>query len=183
MSLLDALVMAAASWNEKTPATIQNCYRHAGFVQKNSGELTEREKLPVPQAADGSLSEVSNLFEKFARMTDFSPQISVEDYYINVDETTETSAEMSLADIASSLQQREREEESANEEDVTIPPVTSKMALQALETIQTFLMQQQESENSTNALQLSISLGNCVEKAAHQAKKQSTIDSYFSKKN
>ncbi|GFN78391.1 hypothetical protein PoB_000489700 [Plakobranchus ocellatus] len=61
-------------------------------------------------------------------MIDFSPQISVEDD-INVDETTETSEEMSLADIASSLQEREPEEERANEEDVTFPPVTSKMAL------------------------------------------------------
>ncbi|GFN97023.1 tigger transposable element-derived protein 4-like [Plakobranchus ocellatus] len=174
--------MAAASWNEVTPVTIQNCYRHAGFVQKNSGELTEREELPVPSAADESLSEVSNLFEKLARMTDFFPKISVEDY-INVDETTETCAEMSLAHIASSLQQREPEEESANEEDVTIPPVTSKMALQALDTIQTFLMRQQETEKSIRALQLSIALGNCVEKAALQAKKQSTIGSYFSKKN
>ncbi|GFN92256.1 hypothetical protein PoB_001876200 [Plakobranchus ocellatus] len=71
MSLLDASMMAAASWNEVTPATIQNCYRHAGFVQKNSGKLIEREELPVPLTVDESASGVSNLFEKSARMTDF----------------------------------------------------------------------------------------------------------------
>ena len=33
MSLLDALVMSAASWHDVTDATVQNCFRHAGFVK------------------------------------------------------------------------------------------------------------------------------------------------------
>ncbi|KAK3785276.1 hypothetical protein RRG08_065084 [Elysia crispata] len=179
MSLLDASVMAAASWNEVTPATIQNCFKHAGFVRESTDE---REELPPVADESLTLSEVSNLFEKFARMTAPAPQMSVQDF-INIDETTETSAEMSLADIASSLQDTEPEGEAADEEDVTIPPVTSKMALKAIESVKTFMMQQQESETSIKALKLSMSLGNCVEQVANQTKKQSTIDAFFSPVN
>ena len=179
MSLLDASVMAAASWNEVTPATIQNCFKHAGFVRESTDE---REELPPVADESLTLSEVSNLFEKFARMTAPAPQMSVQDF-INIDETTETSAEMSLADIASSLQDTEPEGEAADEEDVTIPPVTSKMALKAIESVKTFMMQQQESETSIKALKLAMSLGNCVEQVANQTKKQSTIDAFFSPVN
>ncbi|GFR85611.1 tigger transposable element-derived protein [Elysia marginata] len=115
--------MAAASWNEVTPATIHNCFRHAGFVQENTGSVSiEREELPPADE-----SEVSNLFEKFSRMTGPAPQMTVQEY-ISIDEITETSAEMSLADIDSSIQEPEPEGEADDEEDVTIPPVTSKMA-------------------------------------------------------
>ncbi|GFR62040.1 tigger transposable element-derived protein [Elysia marginata] len=90
MSLLDASTMAAASWNEMTPATIHNCFRHAGFVREITGSLSnEREELPPADE-----SEVSNLFEKFARMTGPAPQMSVKEY-TSIDEITETSAEMS----------------------------------------------------------------------------------------
>ncbi|GFR94715.1 hypothetical protein ElyMa_006256400 [Elysia marginata] len=115
-------------------------------------------------------------------MTGPAPQMSVQEY-ISIDETTETSAEMSLADIASSIQETEPEGEADDEEDVTIPQVSSKMALKAIETVQTFIMQQQESETSTKALKLALSLGNCVERVAHHTKKQSTLDAFFSRVN
>ncbi|GFR64502.1 tigger transposable element-derived protein 6, partial [Elysia marginata] len=112
MSLLDASVMAAASWNEVTQATIHNYFRHAGFVRENTGSVSnEREELPPADE-----SEVSYLFEKFARMTGPAPQMSVQEY-ISIDETTETSAEMSLADIASSIQETEPEGEADHDED------------------------------------------------------------------
>lgn len=178
LSLLDASVMSAASWNEVTPATIQNCFRHAGFVSKNAEEeMKEREEQPP---TPDETNEVSNLFERFARMTDMTPQISLQDF-ISVDETTETSEEMSLADIASSVQHTEPEEETADDEDVAVPKVTSRMALQALEQVQAFFMQQKESGTSTKALQLSLSLENCVQEIVHEAKTQSTIDSFFSR--
>ncbi|GFR98334.1 tigger transposable element-derived protein [Elysia marginata] len=178
MSHLDASVMAAASWNEVTPATIHNCFRHAGFVRENTGSVSnEREELPPADE-----SEVSNSFEKFVRMTGPAPQMSVLEY-ISIDEITETSAEMSLADIASSIQDTEPEREADDEEDVTVPPVSSKTALKAIETVQTFMMQQQGSETSIKALKLALSLGNCVERVAHHTKKQSTFDAFFSRVN
>ncbi|GFS11002.1 hypothetical protein ElyMa_006660900 [Elysia marginata] len=119
--------------------------RHAGFVRENTVS-NEREELPPADE-----SEVSNLFEKFARMTGPAPQMSVQEY-ISIDEITETSAEMSLTDIASSIQEAEPEGEADDEEDVTIPPVSSKMALKAIETVQAFMMQQQESETSTSVI-------------------------------
>ncbi|GFS18308.1 hypothetical protein ElyMa_001518500 [Elysia marginata] len=70
-------------------------------------------------------------------MTGPAPQMSVQEY-ISIDEITETSAEMSLVDIASSIQETEPEVKADDEEDVTIPPVTSKMALKAIETEQAY---------------------------------------------
>ncbi|KAK3784006.1 hypothetical protein RRG08_025201 [Elysia crispata] len=32
LTVLDAITMAAAAWDEVTPTTIANCFRHAGFV-------------------------------------------------------------------------------------------------------------------------------------------------------
>ncbi|GFR90240.1 tigger transposable element-derived protein 6 [Elysia marginata] len=75
------------------------------------------------------------------------------------------------------------EGEADDKEDVTIPPESSKMALKAIETVQAFMMQQQESDTSTKALKLALSLGNCVERVAHHTKKQSTLDAFFSRVN
>ena len=32
LTVLDAITMAAAAWDEVKPKTIENCFRHAGFV-------------------------------------------------------------------------------------------------------------------------------------------------------
>ena len=62
-----------------------------------------------------------------------NPVMTVQDF-TSVDETIETSQEMSVAKIAPSIQQSaEPEEEIANDEDTAIPPITSKTALQAFE--------------------------------------------------
>ncbi|GFO43394.1 hypothetical protein PoB_006989900 [Plakobranchus ocellatus] len=115
MSILDASVMAAASRNEVTPSTIRNCFRHAGFVCNTESEPEEEE-----QVSGEDLHEVSNLFERFAQVAKISPQLSVEEY-ISMDEHVGTHEELTVADIASCVQQPEAEDESAaDDEDVAI---------------------------------------------------------------
>ncbi|GFO01549.1 tigger transposable element derived 6-like protein [Plakobranchus ocellatus] len=111
MSILDASVMAAASWNEVTPSTIRNCFRHAGFVRNTESEPEEGE-----QVSGEDLHEVSNLFERFAQVA--------------------------------------KDESAADDEDVAIQSVTSGAALQAMEQVQTYVMQQAESGTGSKALQL-----------------------------
>ena len=53
MSSLDAVLMAAASWNDLIPSTIQNCFKHAGLVRQES----EEQSLPSDEK-----NEVWNLF-------------------------------------------------------------------------------------------------------------------------
>ena len=60
---------------------------------------------------------------------------------------------MSVAEIASSIQQStETEEEIANKEDIAIPPITNKTTLQAMEQVRIFVIYQSDSGKTTKAL-------------------------------
>ncbi|GFO26037.1 hypothetical protein PoB_005254200 [Plakobranchus ocellatus] len=106
--------------------------------------------------------------------------MSVQDF-INVDESIETCEEMSVVDtcIASSIQETQQEEESVEDEDISVPHVSNKAAKQAVDQVCTFLLQQSESGATNKALQLALSLENCIQEITSQAKKQITIDSFF----
>ena len=87
---------------------------------------------------------------------------------------------MSVAGIASSIQQSTKPEaEIANDEDIAIPPITSKTALQEMDHVRTFVMQQSDSGKTTKALQLALSLEKCLHDMSKPATKQSTIDAFF----
>ncbi|KAK3777872.1 hypothetical protein RRG08_038118 [Elysia crispata] len=93
MSLLDTVLIAAASWNDATPSTIQNCFKHAGFVRWSSEvglghQEGEEQSLPSDEE-----NEVWNLFERFAEVTHVNPAITVQDF-ISMDETIGTSQEI-----------------------------------------------------------------------------------------
>ncbi|GFO20139.1 tigger transposable element-derived protein [Plakobranchus ocellatus] len=52
MSLLDAIVMAAALWDDITPSTIQNCFRHAGFKLRNyEAVVQQKQEEPTMQVS------------------------------------------------------------------------------------------------------------------------------------
>ncbi|GFO27774.1 hypothetical protein PoB_005427900 [Plakobranchus ocellatus] len=62
------MVMAAASWNDVTPSTIQNCFRHAGFKPRNyeyETAVQQEQEEPTMQVSDQTLSGVSNLLKIF----------------------------------------------------------------------------------------------------------------------
>ena len=184
MSLLDALVMSAASWHDVTDTTVQNCFRHAGFVKARptasnpeSEAETEAQQVTEPPQTDADMSEVTNLFERFSQLCNVQPQMSV-DEFINVDDNIQTSEAMSMDDIVSCVQQAGAEEEIVDDEPA-VPTVTTKMALQAMEQVRTFVMQQEESSVTAKALQLSLSMENCLQSLSKETKKQSTIDAFF----
>ena len=184
MSLLDALVMSAASWHDVTEATVQNCFRHAGFVKARptasnpeSEAETEAQQVTEPPQIDADMSEVSNLFERFSQLCNVHPQMSV-DEFINVDDNIQTSEAISMDDIVSCVQQAGTEEEIVDDEPA-VPTVTTKMALQAMEQVRTFVMQQEESAVTAKALQLTLSMENCLQSLSKETKKQSTIDAFF----
>ena len=110
---------------------------------------SEEQSLPSDEE-----NEISNLFKRFAEVTHVNPAMTVQDF-IRVDETIERSQEMFVAEIVSSIQQStEPEEDFANDADIAIPPITRKTALQAMEQVHTFVMQQNDSGKTTTALQL-----------------------------
>ena len=168
ISLLDALVMSAASWHDVTEAKVQNCFRHAEFVKARptasspeSEAETEAQQVTEPPQTDADMSEVSNLFERFSQLCNVHPQMSV-DEFINVDDNIKTSEAISMDDIVSCVQQAGTEEEIVDDEPA-VPTVTTKMALQAMEQVRTFVMQQEESAVTAKALQLTLSMENCLQ--------------------
>ena len=56
VSLLDAIHLAAASWDMVTETTIKNCFKHGGFAPKNEEQLNPLHDvdIPVNMAADES---------------------------------------------------------------------------------------------------------------------------------
>ncbi|KAK3759421.1 hypothetical protein RRG08_052913 [Elysia crispata] len=144
MSLLDASVMAAASWNEVTPATIQ------GTVSSMLALYSERKHWMRERSYHRLQTESLTFGKNFGR-------------------------NVSLADIASSLQDTEPEWKRLLMRKMSaIPPVTYKMALKAIESVKNVHdAAARILRPPIKALKLAMSLGNCVEQVANQTKKQS----------
>ena len=101
MSLLDTLVVAAASWSYVEASTIQKCFHHAGFFRfEPSSETGFQTSNPV--SVNSPLNKFTNLIERFSNIVG-TIGLSV-DEYISIDQSTATTEDLSVPEIAASLQ-------------------------------------------------------------------------------
>ena len=82
LTVLDAITMAAAAWDEVTPTTIANCFRHAGFVLNDVNATATTTTHTETINKDPERSEMEQLF------TEVTNRIPVEqtiDDYLAID--------------------------------------------------------------------------------------------------
>ena len=93
ISVLDAMLWLKTAWNEVTPLTIQNCFRHCGFNDSSSAISDETTVIDEPDIED----IVQQLSENGV-----SIEGSVDDY-INADEDVAVAGTFTDAEIAANI--------------------------------------------------------------------------------
>ena len=64
MPLLDALYMARPSWDEVSQTTMQNSFKHAGFVRQDEQDSASSSTPEELGPAQGTNSDVSDLIQQ-----------------------------------------------------------------------------------------------------------------------
>ncbi|KAK3799962.1 hypothetical protein RRG08_002377 [Elysia crispata] len=134
--------MAAAAWDEVTPTAIANCFRHAGFVLNDVNATATTTTHTETINKDPERSEMEQLF------TEVTNRIPVEqtiDDYLAIDsDVPDTREDLSTEQIVAAVQETVEVEPTEDDtEDPTLPPVSAKSALKAVETLRLFLLQQE----------------------------------------
>ncbi|XP_063920756.1 tigger transposable element-derived protein 4-like [Zophobas morio] len=132
VTLLDAILMISDAWENVSPKTIANCFRHAGFSIKN--EETIQVESDFDEEDDIPLARLIN------NVTTIT--VSNEDFLelVNVDHNLETCGDISEEDIVKNLSEDLREDlEENDDEDVDDQVPSCAEALQAVSIIKKFV--------------------------------------------
>ena len=140
VTLLDAIHMAAASREEVTAITIQNCFKKAGFLMQDDAD--EDEDNYVEQAAHDDTLTMREVWDTIA-----IDGASLEDY-ITADENVATTGVLTEDDIIVSVQstdispsdlQEEFDDDNDNCGQELMPP-TSEEAKMAVGTLRAYIL-------------------------------------------
>ena len=127
LTVLDAITMAATAWDEVTPTTIANCFRHAGFV------LNDVNVTATTTTHTETINKDPERFEMEQLFTEVTNRIPVEqtiDDYLAIDsDVPYTREDMSTEQIVAAVQETVEVEPTEDDtEDPTLPPVSAKSA-------------------------------------------------------
>ena len=128
LTVLDAITMAVAAWDKVKPKTIENCFRHAGFV--TSADATE----PIKDTDAPEHMEVEQLFSELKNAIPVEQSV---DEYLAVDEKfQDTREEMAMEQIVTSVQDTPAvaANEDGDEGEPPLQQVSTKSALEAVDT-------------------------------------------------
>lgn len=144
INMLDALTILRNAWKAVTPNTITRCFKHSGFM--------------TPENADEvNLDETNEILQEFqeAEARGIVPQNVTADDYVNMDDDTLTSEELSDSAIIDSITNKEndKDEENDSESDdesngIKIPTLSE--ATTALDTVHRFLLGHENSSTYLN---------------------------------
>ena len=171
LTVLDAITMAAAAWDKVKPKTIENCFRHAGFV--TSADTTTE---PIKDTDAPERMEVEQLFSELKNAIPVEQSV---DEYLAVDEKfQDTREEMAMEQIVTSVQ--DTPAVAANEDDdegeTPLQQVSTKSALETVETLRHFLLQQENCSALVNGLD---SYESRIQKIATKSLKQKKKTYFF----
>ena len=171
LTVLDVITMAAAAWDKVKPKTIENCFRHAGFV--TSADTTTE---PIKDTDAPERMEVEQLFSELKNAIPVEQSV---DEYLAVDEKfQDTREEMAMEQIVTSVQ--DTPAVAANEDDdkgeTPLQQVSTKSALEAVETLRHFLLQQENYSTLVNGLD---SYESRIQKIATNSLRQKKITYFF----
>lgn len=170
MDVLQAIKFIIQSWNEITTETICNCWNHTKILP-NAEHLDDIEADDDIEAGDFMLDEISRMLEtlnlpNFMGAEEFL-NIPDEDIIYEVPEDVTGFIEMFKKRSDGNPDDLDEMDDSTE-----VITVSTNVALQSLNTIHTFLLQQ---ENSNEY----IKLVNSFEKFIRSKQTQTTINQYF----
>ncbi|XP_005092500.1 tigger transposable element-derived protein 4 [Aplysia californica] len=183
MSLLDALLLAARSWDDLEQSTIQKFFQLACIAETDDKKVSNPSSSStgdLESPAKQHLKELRKLLHKISVLTNIAVQLSAEEY-VGMDGTIQAVEDNTLTDCdsVSTSGHQVTEEEPAVDCDSEIPTVTNKVCVQALEQVRAYVLQQTTCD--TSALQHVMALEDTVHKMAKPTKRyrQAKIDSFF----
>ena len=139
INLLDAMYMAKAAWNEVKQSTIKNCFKKAGFkFDMMENELEESKIDSQIESTNDTVN--SEIWECLASNLGIEGADKVE--YITADDGIDVHEEDNGINLKELEKENEEEgEEEEREDEETIPNITFSNAMQSVQNLQYFFMQ------------------------------------------
>jgi hypothetical protein len=165
LSVLQAILFIAESWKDISQATLQNCFGRCGFATLPPEAVTIVDEIDHNPISD--LATVSN-YEEYRAI---DSGVLCRDDNIDIEECT-------VEQVIGHRINNQMDSESENDEQCS--EVSTREALNCIEKLQLFFMQ--EGNENSPQLHLDACLS-FVRGRDIQVKKQSTIDKYLTKSN
>ncbi|EXX66971.1 CENP-B homolog protein 2-like [Rhizophagus irregularis DAOM 181602=DAOM 197198] len=171
MDVLQAIRYIIPSWNEVTVETIRNCWNHTGILPDNEYDETDNED------DDQMIDELSRTIQALnlpnvMRVKEFL-NIPEEDITYEIFEDDQII--MELIDIFKNSYENTEDLDKINDND-EIVTISTNIALKSLETVNMFLLQQ---ENTEEYIKLIGKIEKFIRKKQVHMMQQTTIDRYF----
>lgn len=197
LSLLDSIKLLAQSWEQVTPTTIKNCFRHSGIRMIVNDTFDDEDNLPLAQLIPGEDEDVNiiedadwemPLSEWLRRHTNSTNDMGDPDEldkFVSIDDDVITSQPLDDAEIvhnvqsltASSSSAQNSEPESDTEEREALVP-TYTQAVAAIKTVTAYLLS--TDQISDDILTASLKLENYMELLKFQKSiKQTKMTDFF----
>lgn len=164
-TLLDAVKILKQSWERVEPATIQNCFKRAGFTASTNENESTTSVEPI----------LEQLFVEYGVT---APLTVTGIDMVAVDEGIETAPSLSETDSTQDQTEVDNEETAEVEDDQgeQLPVVTEGEFANALTVMETYFMQKGYSDDALLKVRAT------VRDEKEKAKRQTTITSFFSTK-
>jgi len=171
IDVLQAIKFIIQSWNEITTETIYNCWNHTKILH-NTEHLDDIEADDDIEAGDFVLDEISRMLE-ILNLPNF---MGAEEFLNIPDDNIIYEVPEDVTGFIEMFKKRSdgnTDDLDEMDDSIEVVAVSTNVALQSLNTIHTFLLQQ---ENSNEY----IKLVNSFEKFIRSKQTQTTINQYFS---
>ena len=169
MDVLQAVRYIVRAWDEVTPEVISNCWKSTKILPNNV--VSDNDYGDEDESNNNLLAELSDSIKKF----NFPTVISVNEY-LSFPEENVTFELPESDNIVSLFSREEVDDDDSNE----APIISASMALKSLETVRTFLTQQ---EDSSSYLRLFNSLENFIREKKVNSMKQSNLTQFLANNN
>lgn len=160
INLLDALQYAQYTWQQVSPATIMNCFKHCGFTTPTFADLPPGPSLPVLDSRVDFLLEEAGI---------------APGEFFNIDSDVTTNALLADQEIIDEAKCKDNQDDNGGDDlaDVEIQIPSSKDFNQALQVVRNYVLSKKDAEQYLE----------CVNKLDHfvhsEPFKQSLISDYF----
>jgi hypothetical protein len=141
-TLFMAVQLLSQAWSSIEESTIRNCFHHCGFI--SSPLLPQPSTVPIPY------QDLDNIFEKMSRSFGLPASVKAADY-LSVDDCVSICAPSTDSDIIETIKPLnpslfpdsvDCDDTDTVDDSASLPHVKLSEAIQAVETIQLFLSQQ-----------------------------------------
>ncbi|CAG8680845.1 3466_t:CDS:1, partial [Cetraspora pellucida] len=181
MNMLQAIHFLIQSWDEVSISTIQNCWSHMKILSADTSFYLRSPSEDLCRTADPVLNDILNAFETL----DLPNPMPVKKFLAIPEENTiyeVPSDDQVITNLVKTF--RADEPTTVELEDVDdsfkIPIVNANTANVSLETVRTFLLQQNDAEEYINALR---KVEKFIKKVKVTQMQQCKIDQFFTEEN